>query len=364
MSRVVIIDREAVKPHEYDRNDTIEEVILTDRVKRVGSFAFSRCSRLRKITLSDSVTDFGDGVIRDLGSLREIEVTIRHGNYGAVKELLADSDAEMLFRLHIEDHSGDDVIDGDARVRTAGASAAASGKTASGDFASAGNIKRTIEVMLVFPAYISIPEENTMARQINFDIQGSGMGYREAVLRKGIKYRDYDSLFSKAAVDNTVLAAKIAVSRLLFPHELSDKSKAVYEEFLKSRTRDICLWLAGGKVLTRTEDKAMDLSAASVASEADPEAPGPGEPFLAEFTAADILGLLSKRGLIDGTQIESALRIAAGRHDAELSASLIEAGRRARGGIEDTASGAASSGPADGGNKDDSGDGGPEEFIL
>ncbi|MDD5847614.1 MAG: leucine-rich repeat protein [Lachnospiraceae bacterium] len=338
MSRVVIIDREAVKPHEYDRNDTIEEVILTDRVKRVGSFAFSRCSRLRKITLSDSVTDFGDGVIRDLGSLREIEVTIRHGNYGAVKELLADSDAEMLFRLHIEDNSA--------------------------DLASEESRRRTIEVMLVFPAYISIPEENTMARQINFDIQGSGMGYREAVLRKGIKYRDYDSLFSKAAVDNTVLAAKIAVSRLLFPHELSDKSKAVYEEFLKSRTRDICLWLAGGKVLTRTEDKAMDLSAASVASEADPEAPGPGEPFLAEFTAADILGFLSKRGLIDGTQIESALRIAAGRHDAELSASLIEAGRRARGGIEDTASGAASSGPADGGNKDDSGDGGPEEFIL
>jgi len=338
MSRVVIIDREAVKPHEYDRNDTIEEVILTDRVKRVGSFAFSRCSRLRKITLSDSVTDFGDGVIRDPGSLREIEVTIRHGNYGAVKELLADSDAEMLFRLHIEDNSA--------------------------DLASEESWRRTIEVMLVFPAYISIPEENTMARQINFDIQGSGMGYREAVLRKGIKYRDYDSLFSKAAVDNTVLAAKIAVSRLLFPHELSDKSKAVYEEFLKSRTRDICLWLAGGKVLTRTEDKAMDLFAASVASEADPEAPGPGEPFLAEFTAADILGFLSKRGLIDGTQIESALRIAAGRHDAELSASLIEAGRRARGGIEDTASGAASSGPADGGNKDDSGDGGPEEFIL
>ena len=338
MSRVVIIDREAVKPHEYDRNDTIEEVILTDRVKRVGSFAFFRCSRLRKITLSDSVTDFGDGVIRDPGSLREIEVTIRHGNYGAVKELLADSDAEMLFRLHIEDNSA--------------------------DLASEESRRRTIEVMLVFPAYISIPEENTMARQINFDIQGSGMGYREAVLRKGIKYRDYDSLFSKAAVDNTVLAAKIAVSRLLFPHELSDKSKAVYEEFLKSRTRDICLWLAGGKVLTRTEDKAMDLSAASVASEADPEAPGPGEPFLAEFTAADILGFLSKRGLIDGTQIESALRIAAGRHDAELSASLIEAGRRARGGIEDTASGAASSGPADGGNKDDSGDGGPEEFIL
>lgn len=338
MSRVVIIDREAVKPHEYDRNDTIEEVILTDRVKRVGSFAFSRCSRLRKITLSDSVTDFGDGVIRDLGSLREIEVTIRHGNYGAVKELLADSDAEMLFRLHIEDNSA--------------------------DLAPEESRRRTIEVMLVFPAYISIPEENTMARQINFDIQGSGMGYREAVLRKGIKYRDYDSLFSKAAVDNTVLAAKIAVSRLLFPHELSDKSKAVYEEFLKSRTRDICLWLAGGKVLTRTEDKAMDLSAASVASEADPEAPGPGEPFLAEFTAADILGFLSKRGLIDGTQIESALRIAAGRHDAELSASLIEAGRRVRGGIEDTASGAASSGPADGGNKDDSGDGGPEEFIL
>ena len=163
--------------------------------------------------MSDSVTDFGDGVIRDPGSLREIEVTIRHGNYGAVKELLADSDAEMLFRLHIEYNSA--------------------------DLASEESRRRTIEVMLVFPAYISIPEENTMARQINFDIQGSGMGYREAVLRKGIKYRDYDSLFSKAAVDNTVLAAKIAVSRLLFPHELSDKSKAVYEEFLKSRTRDI-----------------------------------------------------------------------------------------------------------------------------
>ena len=301
MKQCVVVDQESVAAHGFDGRDDLAEITLSDRVRRIGSFAFYRCRNLETLRLSDSVMDYDGGAIRECTSLRLIDVTVRHGSFSIIRDLLGDSDAEMIFRIHI---------------REAG-QAGESGR----------------ELLLVFPSFVSIAEENTMARQINFDIRGSGMGYRETVKRREIRLREYDSLFEGAAVDNVITGAKVALGRLLYPEGLSPAARAKYELFLQERTRDVLLWLAGGKVLTRTEEHAMDLRAAAVAAEPDPAAPAPGEPVLAELTAAELAGFLKREGLVRTdcpAYVEDALRVASERKDPALCAALLEAGGAGR----------------------------------
>lgn len=168
------------------------------------------------------------------------------------------------------------------------------------------------------------------------------MGYRETVKRREIRLREYDSLFEGAAVDNVITGAKVALGRLLYPEGLSPAARTKYESFLQERTRDVLLWLAGGKVLTRTEEHAMDLRAAAVAAEPDPAAPAPGEPVFAELTAAELAGFLQREELVRTDRpedVEDALRVASERKDLALCAALLEAagaGRKERdaGGME------------------------------
>lgn len=317
-NRILRIDEVQVSPHFLDGRADVREIVLTDRVQRIGNFAFYRCTGLKKLSLSDSVKDCGDGILRGCTGLRLLDVSVRHGSFSVIRDLLADSDAEYVVRIHIagEDgmHSG----------------------TGTADNAAAEDIRKDhkyTELLLVFPGFVSIAEENTMARQINFDIRGSGMGYRETVKRREIRLREYDSLFAGAAVDNIITGAKVALGRLLFPAELSVPARAKYETFLREHTRDVLLWLAGGRVLTRTEDRAMDLHAAAVAAEPDPDAPAPGEPVLAEYTAAELAAFLRDHNLCrtdDPEAAEGALKVASRRSDPELCAALLECGSGGR----------------------------------
>ena len=40
MRPCVVVDQESAAPHAFDGRDDLAEVMLTDRVRRIGSFAF------------------------------------------------------------------------------------------------------------------------------------------------------------------------------------------------------------------------------------------------------------------------------------------------------------------------------------
>ncbi len=179
--------------HAFSSRKDITEVRIPDSVHTILGFAFHNCGKLKKISLTDSVEEYLDGGTRQCESLEEIEVTVKRDNYEVVRRILEDNDRRLSFRLHLKD--------GDA--------------------------------LLVFPGFVYDFVENTMARTIQFAIEGTGYAYRECVKPHLINIREYDNLFSKAAADDRVTAEMIAMGRLKFPYMLTEDAKKIYLNWLK-----------------------------------------------------------------------------------------------------------------------------------
>lgn len=199
VSRLVVPDTidgmavEAIGNHAFSGRQDIEEVVLPESIKTLFGFAFHNCRNLRKITLFDSLDDYYDGVCRQCDNLEEVEITINKSWYEVIRNFLADNDKTLRFLIH---------ADGDS--------------------------------CLTFPEYVYDFNENTMARTIQFTIAGSGYAFRECVDRRRIDYRQYDSLFEKAIIDGSVIAEDIAIGRLLYPLELEERYRTVYENYVRS----------------------------------------------------------------------------------------------------------------------------------
>ena len=202
---------EAIGNHAFSGRQDLISVQLPGTVKTLFGFAFHNCRKLKKIALFDSIDDYYDGVCRQCDSLKEVEITMVRGWYEVVRNFLADNDRTLRFMLRIN-------------------SSAAEGD----DF---GNPTET--VALTFPEYVYDFNENTMARTIQFSIAGSGMFYRECVDRRSIDYRQYDRLFEKAVIDGGEISENIAIDRLIYPVELGDEARKVYEEYVLANSEII-----------------------------------------------------------------------------------------------------------------------------
>lgn len=192
---------EAIGNHAFSGRDDISQVVLPESIKTLYGFAFHNCRNLKKISLFDSLDDYYDGVCRQCDSLSEVEITVKKSWYEVIRNFLADNDKTLRFVIH--------VIDG-ADKEDIGTSC------------------------LTFPEYVYDFNENTMARTIQFSIAGSGYAFRECVDRRKIDYRQYDSLFEKALVDGSEIAQDIAVGRLIYPFELEDKYRLIYEGYIRA----------------------------------------------------------------------------------------------------------------------------------
>lgn len=188
-----------VAPRAFAGNQTIREISLPESIRVLGAFAFHNCKALYRITMTDSVTDYGGGVIRACTKLSEVDMTMRDGNFALIARLLADSDYTLSFHLQFEDG----------------------------------------RAHLVFPGFVYDFAENTMARKIQFHIEGSGMAYRECVTRTAIDYAAYDKLFERALLDEIPIITEVALSRLLYPYRLSDRAREAYEAYLEAHATDV-----------------------------------------------------------------------------------------------------------------------------
>ncbi len=190
---------EAIGNHAFSGRDDIYSVTLPGSIRTIYGFAFHNCRNLKKITLSDSIDDYYDGVIRQCDSLTDIEITIKRGWYEVIRNFLADNDKTLRFLIKRDNSMS----------------------------------------FLTFPEYVYDFAENTMARTIQFSIGGSGMIYRECVDRRLINYREYDKLFEKAVIDGNAISEDIAIGRVLFPYELEEGFKSRYETFIEHNGNSI-----------------------------------------------------------------------------------------------------------------------------
>ncbi len=226
---------EAIGNHAFSGREDLLTVQLPRTIKTLFGFAFHDCRKLKKISLYDSIDDYYDGVCRQCDSLKEIEIVMERGWYEVVRNFLADNDRTLRFVLKICQKGSDDGI----KVSDIGAGAMENGLATA---------------VLTFPEYVYDFNENTMARTIQFSIAGSGMFYRECVDRRSIDYRQYDKLFEKAVIDGGEISENIAVDRLLYPIELADNYRKMYEDFVRSSADSIL-----SRLVAASEEEPLNL---------------------------------------------------------------------------------------------------------
>ncbi|MBQ9064914.1 MAG: leucine-rich repeat domain-containing protein [Blautia sp.] len=195
---------------------------LPATITKLGRFAFYGCSALEKISLSDGIIDYGDGVFRQCRNMHEAELDIREQRYYVLKELLADTDRVITA----------DITFPDGRAR------------------------------LTFPEYLFEYIEDTRARAIHLHIEGTGYNYRECVSRKSIDFRSYDRSFEKLRSASPSLACRIAMDRLCFPYNLEKSASDSYQEHLRTFGKDA----AALAVLERRTDWLQMLTAKQLLS--------------------------------------------------------------------------------------------------
>lgn len=197
----------AVAPHAFAGEARLRTVSLPDSIVAIGNFAFHNCVALREITLYDSVTDYGDGVIRQCPALSGIRLTMRAAYYALLTRMLSDCDNTLTVSLTLPD--------GCAR--------------------------------LTFPGFNYDFTENTMARTIQFNIEGSGMAFRECASRSGIDFDAYDRMFHRAKLDDITITAGLVLNRLTHPYKLSAQARRAYEDYVRDHAEDVLKTLIAAK---------------------------------------------------------------------------------------------------------------------
>lgn len=200
---VISIGKEAFT----DANKGLTELMLPDSIICIRAFAFYFCSGLRRLILSDSVTDYYDGAIRTSSGISEIDVTLSEDHTELVHRIVEDSDRKMRVTFTFKD-------DNDSKLR------------------------------LVFPAYNSNSIADPRAQTFHIRIEGSGFSYRECLRQDGLRIREYDSLFRKAVADDTDLAIDIAIARLMYPNRLAQADEEAYRVHIELniiRTMELAL---------------------------------------------------------------------------------------------------------------------------
>ena len=189
----------SVVSHAFAGNTDLRFVSLPESIDTIGTFAFHNCQSLATIELHDSVTDYGDGAIRQCTALSDVHIVMHAANHEAVARMLSDCDNTLTFTL--------DYPDGKA--------------------------------LLTFPGYVYDFTENTMARTIQFNIEGSGMAFRDCVSRTGIDFAAYDRLFHRAKLDDATVTVRLVLNRLMMPYAMSQQAKAMYETYVKDNAETV-----------------------------------------------------------------------------------------------------------------------------
>ena len=105
------------------------------------------------------------------------------------------------------------------------------------------------EARLIFPEYFEDSVENTPARIVCIETHGCGHRYRYCFAGRVFQYRGYDELFPHVQVqEKEELVTELALGRLLYPKELSEKFREQYQTYIREH------WEMAGRLLIQADN--------------------------------------------------------------------------------------------------------------
>ena len=171
----------------------VRSIRIAEEVTEIGDFACYASPELIRVSLSETLTELGDGVFR---GCEGVHYAAPQGNFYALRALL--TEPEPAFRCELK------LSDGEAE--------------------------------LYFPSFQNEFDEDTMARAIHPRIEGCGYAFRECVTRRSIDFYQYDRQFARAAAAEREPACRIAMGRLRYPYRLSEARREEYRAYLAAES--------------------------------------------------------------------------------------------------------------------------------
>lgn len=198
----------SIAPYAFAENH-LSEIRLPQGVTDVGKYAFYRCKNLKKMTLSDGILEIGGGALTGC-RIEEVEIHHHRGKQSALKSILDEIRFAIHARLYYDDKNG------------------------------------TIQIAdLLFPEHYEEAVENTPARILYTSHHGAGGYYRQCFYDRQLDYKKYDETFLRTVTEDSVITAVcLAMGRLRFPYDLSQKAKEIYESYVKEHLSEaVCYYV-------------------------------------------------------------------------------------------------------------------------
>lgn len=202
----------------FARNLEVEEIWLPAELVDVGRYAFYRCRNLRKLILGNRLLDMGGGALTGC-HISELEIYFENGKKSCLKSIVE----EMRYQIRVSLH---------------GYSWREEDETA--------NVVRKIdeEARILFPEHYEEAVENTPARILETHHHGAGGYYRQCFYDRELDYKKYDEMFYHTVAEDTEeVAVELALNRLRFPAELTEKNRIEYEKYLKEHVDAVAEYL-------------------------------------------------------------------------------------------------------------------------
>lgn len=191
---------------------SLEEVWLPKYLTEVGRYAFYRCRNLKKLRLSNYLLDMGGGALTGC-HLEEIEIDFEEGKKSCLKSIVEEMRYQLRIKLNYYKAEGAEVA------------------------------------KLLFPEHYEEAVENTPARILETHHHGAGGYYRQCFYNRELDYKKYDEMFyHTVAEDEAETAVELALCRLRYPVELTEKERESYSEYIKGHMDETA------KLLVQRED--------------------------------------------------------------------------------------------------------------
>ena len=209
----------ALDDYAFARNLEVEEIWLPEDLKEVGRYAFYRCRNLKKLVLGNQLLDMGGGALTGC-HLTEVEIYFRERKKSCLKSIVE----EMRYQIRVSLYGYSWRYDaGEEKNCTNG---------------------QMWEARILFPEHYEEAVENTPARILETHHHGAGGYYRQCFYNRELDYKKYDEMFYHTIAEDTEeTAAELALNRLRFPVELSEKNKNVYEAYIQEHMETVAVYL-------------------------------------------------------------------------------------------------------------------------
>ncbi len=183
--------------------EKISEILLPQGVEVIGDYGFYGCRSLKRLVIPGSLKRLGGGAFVACNHIQEICFFTKEET---IPECVKDVVAELSYEIEM----------------------------------SVENEKGELLVRLTYPEYYEESIENTPARIIEIAYHGMGYKYRQCFQNRKIDFRQYDSLFALATVQEFVpTLLKLSLNRLCAPMELTEENRKRYLQWLQKEHKSV-----------------------------------------------------------------------------------------------------------------------------